>query len=76
MIGDRSRQEVESVAYIVRDAMGLDSSDYSFAYVARWSDGATELIKDTAGRVIECSKSILRCLVAVSEDDEEMEKPS
>ena len=28
--------EVESVAYIVCDAIGLDTSDYSFSYVARW----------------------------------------
>jgi hypothetical protein len=27
--------EVESVAYIVCDALGLDTSDYRFAYVAR-----------------------------------------
>ena len=51
--------EVESVAYIVCDALGLDTSGYSFAYVARWSDGATELIKDTAERVIGCAKQIL-----------------
>lgn len=44
--------EVESVAYIVCDALGLDSSHYSFAYVARWSDGVTEVIKDTAEDVI------------------------
>jgi IrrE N-terminal-like domain len=31
--------EVESVAYIVCDAIGLDSGDYSFAYVARWAEG-------------------------------------
>ena len=54
--------EVESVAYIVCDALGLDSSGYSFAYVARWSDGATELIKDTAERVIRCAKQILEGL--------------
>jgi hypothetical protein len=60
----------------VCDALGLDTSDYSFAYVARWSSGDTELIKDTAGRVIECAKSILGSLVAVSEDDEEMDKAS
>lgn len=32
-------------------------------YVARWSDGATELIKDTAERVIRCAKQILEGLV-------------
>ena len=59
----RSREiqevEVESVAYIVCDALGLDTGDYSFAYVARWSDGFVELTKDTAERVIGCAKGIL-----------------
>ena len=54
--------EVESVAYIVCDAIGLDTSDYSFAYVARWSDGLTELVRDTAERVVGCAKQILEGL--------------
>ena len=65
--------EVESVAYIVCDALGLDSSGYSFAYVARWSDGATELIKDTAERVIRCAKQILDGMEARSASDKEQE---
>jgi hypothetical protein len=56
--------EVESVAYIVCDALGLDTSDYSFAYVARWSDGFVELVKDTAERVVECARRILQSLEA------------
>jgi hypothetical protein len=36
----------------VCDALGLDTSDYSFAYVALWSDGFAELVKDTAERVV------------------------
>ena len=51
--------EVESVAYIVCDAIGLDSGDYSFAYVARWSDGDPSLIKATGERVVACAKRIL-----------------
>ena len=51
--------EVESVAYIVCDAIGLDSGDYSFAYVARWADGSTDLIKETGERVIASAKIIL-----------------
>lgn len=39
--------EVESVAFIVLDALGLASDDYSFPYVARWSDGELERIKET-----------------------------
>ena len=59
---DVAEVEVESVAFIVCDALGLDSGDYSFAYVARWSDGATELIKETAERAISCAREILRNL--------------
>ena len=59
---DIQEVEVESVAYIVCDAIGLDTSDYSFAYVARWSEGLSELVKDTAERVIECAKGILEGL--------------
>ena len=65
--------EVESVAYIVCDAIGLDSGDYSFAYVARWSDGATDLIKDTAERVIGCAKQILKGMEADASNDSGME---
>jgi hypothetical protein len=54
--------EVESVAYIVCDAIGLDSGDYSFAYVARWAEGSTDLLKETGERVIACAKSILTAL--------------
>jgi hypothetical protein len=62
--------EVESVAYIVCDAIGLDSSDYSFAYVAYWSDGFSELVRDTAERVIGCAKTILIGLEAAESDDQ------
>lgn len=51
--------EVESVAYIVFDAFGLDTGDYSFSYVARWSLGDMEKIKETGERVVSCAKRIL-----------------
>lgn len=52
--------EAESVAYTVCKRYGLDTSDYSFSYVASWSDGkdAKELkaslgtIQKTAGEII------------------------
>lgn len=68
--------EVESVAFVVCDAIGLGTGNYSFPYVARWAGGSEDVIRDTAGRVIDCAKSILGSLVAASEDDEEMEKAS
>jgi hypothetical protein len=54
--------EVESVAYIVCDAVGFDSGDYSFPYVTRWSVGSTDLLKETGERVIACAKNILESL--------------
>ncbi len=63
--------EVESVAYIVCDAIGLDSGDYSFAYVARWSEGSSDLLKETGERVIACAKQILQSLEAPSASSEE-----
>ena len=51
--------EVESVAYIVGDALGLDTSGYSFNYVARWSNGDPGLFKQTAERVTSCAKRVL-----------------
>ena len=51
--------EVESVAYIVCDAIGLDSGEYSFPYVARWAEGDCELLKATAQRVTECAAKVL-----------------
>ena len=75
--GDRDRQEVEveSVAYIVCDALRLDTSGYSFTYVARWSDGNTSLLRETAERVIKCSKDILKSL-EVTMENREMEVAS
>jgi hypothetical protein len=54
--------EVESVAYIVCDALGLDTTDYSFAYVARWSRGDSVRIKATAERATTCAGKILESL--------------
>lgn len=51
--------EVESVAYIVCSAIGLDTGGYSFPYVTRWAGGSTDLLKESADRVISCAKQIL-----------------
>lgn len=54
--------EVESVAFIVCDAIGLDAGHYSFAYVTRWAEGSTDIVKETAERAIGCAKEILAIL--------------
>jgi antirestriction protein ArdC len=54
--------EAESVAYLVCDGVGLDSSDYSFGYVAGWAGGGTEAIaalKTSAVRIAGAARSIL-----------------
>lgn len=54
--------EAESVAYVVLDALGMASDDYSFPYVARWSDGDVDKIKETGARVVSCASTILASL--------------
>jgi hypothetical protein len=51
--------EAESVAFVVSRALGLDTSDYSFAYVARWGGGDTEVIAATARSAISAADDIL-----------------
>jgi len=54
--------EAESVAYIVCQALGIDSGDYSFGYVATWAGGgeaATAAIKASCGRIQTTAAKIL-----------------
>jgi len=51
--------EAESVAFVVCRALGFDTSNYSFAYVARWGGGETEVIAATAQSVISTANDIL-----------------
>ena len=60
---DRSMREVqaESVAYAVSAALGLDTSGYSFGYVASWAVGKTDeemraclqVVRDAAKAMVE-----------------------
>lgn len=60
---DRLTKEVEaeSVAYCVCSSFGLDTSDYSFPYIAGWSSGremkemkaSMDVIRKTAGEMID-----------------------
>jgi hypothetical protein len=53
---------VESLAHIVCDAIGLNTGDHSFAYVARWANGSRDLVTQVAERAIGCAKEILSAL--------------
>lgn len=52
--------EAESSAYIIAAAHGLDTSQYSFPYVAGWSQGDTEQIIETAENVLKNAQDILQ----------------
>lgn len=53
--------EAESVAYTVCSYYGLDTSDYSFGYIAGWSEGkeltelkaSMDVIRKTSGQIID-----------------------
>jgi antirestriction protein ArdC len=54
--------EAESVAYIVCQNVGLDSSAYSFGYVASWIGGGPEAIKAITAsgqRIVRAARQIL-----------------
>jgi len=59
---DRAEVEAESVAYLFCQHVGITSDNYSFPYIARWSDGDTELVRSTADRVITCARRIVEAL--------------
>jgi hypothetical protein len=51
--------EAESVAYIICQAAGLTTSQYSFGYVAHWAGGDPKAIRHTADRVVTTARAIL-----------------
>ena len=59
---DVAEIEAESVAYIVCNALGIDSASYSLAYVAGWSGGSVERIRRTAERVVSTAQAVLAAM--------------
>ena len=72
----RSRAEVEaeSVAYLVCTAHGLTTGGYTVPYVTGWAGGDTELLRDTATRVLATAREILA--VASPGDDGTIRPPA
>ncbi|MHB2028291.1 MAG: ImmA/IrrE family metallo-endopeptidase [Acidimicrobiales bacterium] len=60
---DHKEIEAESVAYVVSKILGIDSSDYSFGYLASWSKGdpdeAEKTIKASGMRIQKASHQII-----------------
>lgn len=57
--------EAESVAFVVLNYYGLDTSDYSLSYVASWSGGDISRIQASAERVHHAASSIIDAMEAV-----------
>jgi antirestriction protein ArdC len=63
--------EAESTAYVVCQALGIDSSDYSFGYVATWAgdgDQAIAGIKASCDRIQKSAATILRAFEPAQEE--------
>jgi hypothetical protein len=62
--GDRSVKEVEaeSVAFLVADMLGFDTSAYSMPYVASWAGGDINLVRGTAERSLGAARKIVEQL--------------
>lgn len=55
----RVEVEAESVAHVVCTVAGIETSDYSWPYVAGWSGGDLDLIRSTMTTVTDTARSIL-----------------
>ena len=73
--------EAESVAYTVCQRYGIETSDYSFGYIAGWSSGketkelksSLDTIRKTAAEMIEGIDAKLKVLLAEKAQSAEME---
>ena len=64
--------EAESTAYVVCHAMGLDSGDYSFGYVATWAGGGDQAIagiRSSCDRIQKSAAFILQSFESLADDE-------
>jgi antirestriction protein ArdC len=62
----RMEVEAESVAYIVAGLAGFDTSAYSIGYITGWAEEDTELIHDTAARVLRTAHALAEIIEAAN----------
>lgn len=63
--------EAESVAYIVAGLLGFDTAAYSIGYIAGWSHGDADLIRNTAQKVLTAAHHIATVLTPAHDGEEE-----
>lgn len=86
-LGEKKNQmtrevEAESVAYTVCQYFGLDTSDYSFPYIAGWSSSvdmkelrtSMDTIRKTAGEMIDGMTEVMQRLMREQPEKEELEE--
>lgn len=56
---DLSEVFVESVAYIVADHFGLDTSHCSFNYIIKWAKGETQTVIELGEKIQKCSNEFI-----------------
>lgn len=59
---DRNLSEVfvESVAYIVADHFGLDTSRCSFNYITQWAKGDPKVVLDLGNQIQKCANKFIQ----------------
>jgi hypothetical protein len=65
---DLAEVEAESVAFIVCNALGIDTAAYTLPYVALWAAGDVELVRRTAERVVTTAQAVLTAMAPADED--------
>lgn len=86
-LGEKKNQmtrevEAESVAYTVCQYFGLDTSDYSFPYIAGWSSSmdmkelrsSMDTIRKTAGEMIDGMTEVMQRLMRERQEKEQAEE--
>ena len=64
---DLAEIEAESVAFIVCNALGIDTAAYTLPYVALWAGGDVERIRRTAERVVTTAQAVLAAMAPAPE---------
>lgn len=59
---EQKEVEAESVAYVVCQALGIDSGDYTFGYLAGWASGDTKFLKQSLNDIQKCADKIITAL--------------
>lgn len=63
--------EAESVAYVLAAMSGLDTSAYSVGYIATWTGGDLDVVRDTAANVLRAVHALATALEPTDEADDQ-----